>query len=54
LVIYPPGKGWYCFGCHRGGDAVSFCVEFFHCGAAEALRVVEQLVDTCPEIWGGA
>ena len=23
LCFYPDGR-WYCFGCHRGGDAVDF------------------------------
>jgi hypothetical protein len=54
LVIYPPGKGWHCFGCGRGGDAVTFCMEFFHTGVVEALLLVEQLANTDPEAWGAA
>jgi hypothetical protein len=53
LVIYPPGKGWHCFGCGRGGDAVTFVQELRHCSAVEALRFVEQIADTCPEAWAG-
>ena len=45
MVIYPPGKGWWCPVCNRGGrDAASFCAEFFHCSQLEGLRWVEQLV----------
>jgi hypothetical protein len=51
LVIYPPGKGWHCFGCGRGGDAVAFVSERFHVGAVEALRVVEHMADTAPAVW---
>jgi hypothetical protein len=51
LVIYPPGKGWYCFGCQRGGDAVSFVMELMDIGAVPALEMVEQLTDTSPKAW---
>jgi hypothetical protein len=26
LTIYPDGRGWYCFGCHRGGDVFSLAM----------------------------
>lgn len=46
LVIYPPGGGWWCPVCGRGGqDAASFCAEYFHCSQLEGLRFVEQLCD---------
>jgi hypothetical protein len=45
LVIYPPGRGWHCFGCNRGGDAVAFVAELQHCTAVEALALVEALAD---------
>jgi hypothetical protein len=41
LRIYPPGRGWNCFGCGRGGrDAASFAAEFFHSSQADGLRWV--------------
>lgn len=44
LLIYPPGKGWWCPVCHKGGrDAASFCAEYFGCSQVEGLRWVEQL-----------
>jgi hypothetical protein len=52
LVVYPPGKGWHCFGCRRGGDAVAFVSEQFHIGAVEALAMVEEIADTAPAAWG--
>jgi hypothetical protein len=54
LVLYPPGKGWHCFGCGRGGDAVAFVAEHLHCGMVEALRMLEELADTYPDAWGQA
>lgn len=44
LLLYPPGLGWWCPVCHRGGqDAASFCAEFFGCSQLEGLRWVEHL-----------
>lgn len=48
LVIYPPGRGWHCFVCDKGGDIVMFVAEFNHCTAVEALFMVEHLADTRP------
>ncbi len=45
LVIYPPGRGWHCFGCNQGGDAVAFVAELQKCTAVEALALVEELAD---------
>lgn len=46
LVIYPPGEGWWCPVCGKGGqDAASFCAEYFHCSQVEGLRWVEQMAD---------
>ena len=45
LVIYPPGRGWHCFGCNKGGDAVAFVAELQRCTAVEALALVETLAD---------
>ena len=54
LTIYEPGRGWHCFGCGRGGDAVAFVAEFLSCGVVEALRMVEQIADTDPAAWSAA
>lgn len=46
LVIYPPGQGWWCFVCQRGGpDATSFAAAFFGCTQIEGLRWVETVCD---------
>jgi hypothetical protein len=54
LILYPPGKGWWCPVCHKGGDAVAFVAELKHCTAVEALRWVETLSDTYPAAWQAA
>ncbi len=46
LIIYPPGGGWWCPVCHKGGqDAASFCAEYFTCSQVEGLAWVEELAD---------
>lgn len=46
LLIYPPGQGWWCPVCRKGGqDAASFCAEFFTCSQLEGLRIVQQMAD---------
>lgn len=45
LVIYPPGRGWHCFVCRKGGDAVAFVSELQRLPAVEALALVEVLAD---------
>ncbi|MFT4037206.1 MAG: CHC2 zinc finger domain-containing protein [Thermomicrobiales bacterium] len=42
LVTYPPGDGWHCFGCGRGGDAVGLVAEFTNTNMADALRLLES------------
>ena len=41
LTAYPSERGWYCFGCGAGGDAVRFVMEWHGIGAVEALRLLE-------------
>lgn len=38
LVIYPGRRGWYCFGCHESGDAISFVQRLFGLSFDGALR----------------
>jgi DNA primase len=45
LVIYPPGRGWHCFVCRKGGDAVAFVSDLQRVPAVEALALVEVLAD---------
>jgi len=45
FTVYPPGGGWFCFGCGKGGDAPAFAAEYFQCSMVEGLRWVEQVCD---------
>ena len=29
LRVYPGAGGWYCYGCHKGGDVIDFTREYF-------------------------
>jgi hypothetical protein len=42
LTAYPGERGWYCFSCGLGGDAVHFVMEMHGIGAVEALRLLES------------
>lgn len=45
FVVQPEKNIFYCFGCHRGGDAVSFLMEREHCSEEEALRWLAKRYD---------
>lgn len=36
--VYPNGKGWYCFGCHKGGDVLNLAVELYGVGFSDACK----------------
>ncbi|MFT4041519.1 MAG: CHC2 zinc finger domain-containing protein, partial [Thermomicrobiales bacterium] len=42
LVAYPPGRGWYCFSCHQGGDAVALLTAITPMSRMDALRLLER------------
>jgi hypothetical protein len=54
LTVYEPPRGWWCFGCQRGGDAVTFVAELNHTSVVRALEMVEILADTYPDAWSAA
>ena len=40
LKIYSDGRGWYCFGCHQGGDVINMAKLYYNtdfCSAVEQL-----------------
>jgi hypothetical protein len=41
FVVYPGERGWYCFGCHRGGDV--FNLDMFLSGEADFGATVTAL-----------
>jgi hypothetical protein len=52
LTVYPPGGGWFCFGCGKGGDAPAFAAEWFQGSMVEGLRWVEELCDVTTNVQG--
>ena len=35
-----PERGWYCFGCHKGGDAAKLYAELYHLEPLDAARAL--------------
>lgn len=42
LCFYSGSKGWYCYGCHKGGDAVRFYQEYLGLEPLEAAYQLAQ------------
>jgi len=42
LTAYPAERGFYCFGCGVGGDAVALVARHHGCGVVDALRLLES------------
>ena len=43
LMVYavkPYKKGWYCFGCHKGGSVIDWVMEWEHLGFYDALKFI--------------
>ena len=38
LRIYKGGRGWYCFGCHKGGDVINFASLYYGLDFKGTLR----------------
>lgn len=38
LKIYPDDRGWYCFGCHRGGGVIEFVRELYGLSYRQAIE----------------
>jgi len=44
FVVSPERQIWHCFGCQKGGDALSFLMEYEHIEFPEALRILGKKV----------
>jgi len=38
LKIYKGGRGWCCFGCHKGGDVINFASAYYGTRFADTLK----------------
>lgn len=47
LKVYPGGRGWYCFGCHRGGDVISLAMELYRTDYKGAVNRLNREFHLC-------
>ena len=40
--VYPDGRGWYCFGCHKGGDVIRLVMELEDLPFAAAVQELDS------------
>lgn len=45
LKLYDGRRGWYCFGCHAGGDVVALAAALLHCSPVDAARQLDADFD---------
>lgn len=42
MKLYDGQRGWYCFGCHKGGDVIDFVREYFSLPFSAALAKIND------------
>lgn len=42
LKVYGGGRGWVCYGCHKGGDVINLARELYGIGFKDALQRINQ------------
>lgn len=42
LRLYGGNKGWHCYGCHAGGDVISFVMQYFELKYTDALKWLSE------------
>lgn len=42
LKIYPDNRGWYCFGCNRGGDVIDFVRSLYNLDFPAACKKIND------------
>lgn len=40
MKIYPGTRGWYCFGCHKGGSAIDLVMDYYGMNLKEAIEML--------------
>ena len=41
LKVYSDGRGWCCFGCHKGGDVINLAMEWYGESFPDTLRRID-------------
>ena len=54
MLLYPDGRGFYCFSCGAGGDAVSFVARLFGLRNAQAARQLAEDFHIPVDLDGGS
>lgn len=42
LKVYDNGRGWVCYGCHKGGDVINLAMELYGVGFQDAIRKLNE------------
>lgn len=42
FLVYPHGRGWYCFGCGEGGDVIKLVQKLFDLSFLDAIRKLDE------------
>lgn len=42
LKVYDKGRGWVCYGCHKGGDVINLAMELYGVGFQDAIRKLNE------------
>ena len=42
-AVKPYRKGWYCFGCHKGGSVIDWVMNWENVGFYEAIRIIDDV-----------
>ena len=53
FAVYPDGRGWFCFSCHRGGDAAALYQQLYNVPIKDALRAVGKDETTLAPVRSG-
>jgi len=42
LKVYDKGRGWVCYGCHKGGDVINLAMQLYGVGFQDAIRKLNE------------
>lgn len=42
LKVYDNGRGWVCYGCHKGGDVINLAMGLYGVGFQDAIRKLNE------------
>lgn len=42
MKVYDKGRGWVCYGCHKGGDVINLAMQLYGVGFQDAIRKLNE------------